>query len=185
MQIILFGGAFDPPHLGHEQVTASLLKNHLADEVWYVPVGVHDFDKNLSKAKHRLAMLDCIVAPHTRIETCEIHRKGVSHTYDTLEQLSNQYPQHQFSWVIGSDNLDKFHLWHKYQDMLKKYKFYVYPRANYDFHPLYLNMIPLKEMRTVEVSSTQIRCRVKRKQSIKQFVNSQVEKYIYQNSLYK
>lgn len=181
--IILFGGAFDPIHLGHQQVVANILNQHLADQVWYVPTGVHDFDKQMSSAQDRLAMLELVIVANTKIETCEFERK-TSHTFDTLEQLSHQYPEFKFSWLIGSDNLAKFHLWHHWQEMLVKYQFYVYPREGFDFTPIYPGMIPLKDLPKVSISSTQIRNLVKAKKTINGLVDPKVEEYIIKNNLY-
>lgn len=164
MRIILFGGAFDPPHSGHLQVISSLLENDLADEVWLVPVGVHDFQKQISLASFRVQMLELLIAElpqnlqeKTKIEKCELSRPGVNHTIDTLNQLSKQYTQHQFSWVIGSDNLAKFHLWDRYELILSQYHVYVYPRFKFLLNPIYQGMTPLTQMKQVEVSSTEIK----------------------------
>lgn len=225
--IILFGGAFDPVHLGHQQVVASLLQQQLADEVWYVPTGEHDFGKQMTSAKHRLAMLELVVptrksidgltsskqqvasksvlsnqqpvsdqalfkqqssvelASKVKIETCELSRTGGSHTFDTLEQLSKTHPDKQFSWVIGSDNLAKFHLWHNWQAMLQKYSFYIYPRQNFAMQPLYNGMIALNNFPIIAISSTSIREKVQAKQAIDDLVDKKVLAYIKQQGLYK
>ncbi|MGD9128960.1 MAG: nicotinate-nicotinamide nucleotide adenylyltransferase [Candidatus Woesebacteria bacterium] len=212
-KIALFGGAFDPPHLGHSQVSRALLEAGIADQLCYVPAGVHDFQKNMTAVEHRVAMLELILNDDLegeislskenrydlaqrqnsaldlkgkiRIEFCEIEREGVSHTFDTLEELSARYPEKDFFWVIGSDNLAKFHLWYNYEEMLRKYRFYVYPRTDYPFEPLYQNMIPLRKMKAVDVSSTEIRQRVKEGKSITGMINAKVEKYIKKHKLYK
>lgn len=164
MRIALFGGAFDPPHLGHLQVIQQLLEHDLADQVWVIPVGQHDFLKQLSGAKWRVEMLELLLTELpvalgavASINHCELERKGVSHTVDTLNQLQQQYPEHRFSWVIGSDNLAKFHLWDRYQLILANYPVLVYPRSGYPFKPLYPNMQPLVQLAKVDVSSTQIK----------------------------
>ena len=183
-QIILFGGAFDPIHLGHQQITENLLKQNIASKVWYVPTGTHDFAKKMTNAKHRLAMLKLILIHNTRVEICELEREGISHTFDTLEQLSNLYRNKEFSWVIGSDNLAQFHLWHNWQQALKKYKFYVYPRKNFVMQPLYDGMIALKNMPEVAISSTNIRQKLEQKNSINGLVDEKIEAYILAKSLY-
>jgi len=182
--IILFGGVFDPPHLGHQQVTKQLLEKNIADEVWYVPTEVHDFEKNMTDSGHRVAMLKLILQDHSRIELCEIERGGVSHTYDTLKQLSAKHPDINFSWVIGADNLEKFHLWYQYEQMLKEFKFYVYPRKDCAMKPLYEGMIPLQDFKEVVVSSTEIREKTKKGEPVKRLVDVGVEKYMIDNQLY-
>ncbi|MFZ5377022.1 MAG: nicotinate (nicotinamide) nucleotide adenylyltransferase [Patescibacteria group bacterium] len=190
MKVILFGGAFDPPHLGHEQVAKELVEKKIADQVWFVPVGSHAFDKNLAAVEHRLKMLELILPPHTRIERFEVDHPGVSYTLDTLKEMSRLYPRDEFFWVIGSDNLPKFHLWddgkgNSFEVMLASYKFYVYPRVGFPFFPLYDNMITLDQLTSVDVSSTEIRRRVKAGQSCQNLVSPAVAEYIRENGLYQ
>jgi len=184
MKIILFGGAFDPPHRGHQQVVHNIIQKKIADELWYVPVGTHDFQKEMSSAKHRVAMLELILQDKTRIEKCEINRPGVDHTYDTLNELSALYPEHEFSFLIGSDNLEKFHLWGSYEKMLERYKFFVYPRKGC-LMQLLNNMQALTDFTEIDISSTQIRSMLADGKSIKELVSLDVGRYIENNKLYK
>lgn len=183
-KIILFGGAFDPIHLGHQQVVVNLLQQRLADEVWYVPTGTHDFAKKMTDAKHRLEMLRLILIANAKIETCELERTGISHTLDTLEQLNNQHPDKKFSWVIGSDNLAKFHLWNNWKKMLNKYQFYVYPRQNFKMQPLRDGMIALDNMPEAAISSTDVRQKLEQKISISGLVDKKVKNYILEKGVY-
>lgn len=160
MHICLFGGAFDPPHVGHQQVSKSLLEHSICDEVWFVPVKQHPFGKEVRTNGHREKMLELILDPKMRVEEYEMNKSGKSYSFDTLEALSKQYPQHTFSWVIGSDNLEKFNLWGNYEQLLKKYKVYVYPRQDFPFSPMQKGMIPLDNFTEVTVSSTDIRDRL-------------------------
>ncbi len=164
MNITVFGGAFDPPHFGHLKIINSLFEQKIADEVWLVPTGVHDFDKKMQSAEIRIAMLELLIAElppklqsKIKINTCELNRPGVSQTYDTLLELSAQKPQDKFSWIMGSDNLAKFHLWENYQRILTKFLVYIYPRLGFAMKPLYNGMVVLSGVEQVEVSSTKIK----------------------------
>ncbi len=190
MKILLFGGAFDPPHLGHQSIAKNAIAQNLADEVWFVPVRQHSFQKNLSSPAHRLAMLQLILVPGSRIETYEMETTGVNYTFNTLDALTLKYPEHQFSWIIGSDNLASFHKWgdskgRNYLQLLATYPFYVYPREGSAFHPLYDGMTPLPSMPEVTVSSTQVRTLVAAGKSITELVPSEIAQYIEQNQLYR
>lgn len=190
MQIVLFGGAFDPPHLGHQQITQTLLDQHFADQVWYVPTKEHPFAKSMTAAKHRLAMLKMIINDdRIKLEEYELHKEGVSYSRDTLDELAQQYPDDTFSWVIGSDNLQDFHKWEDsqgrdYLDLLKHYRFYVYPRQGFPMQPLYDNMYPLANMPEVVVSSTEIKKRIGKEKDFSDLVDPQVEQYISDHALY-
>lgn len=190
MNIILFGGAFDPPHFGHHNIARSLLEQKIADEVWYVPAKMHPFNKPMSPAPHRLSMLKLIVDdPRVKIEMYEQERKGVSFSHETLDYLAAKYPQHTFSWIVGSDRLPDFHTWvdgrgNDYKDMLKAYRFYVYPRQGFPFKPLYENMMPLKNLPEWTYSSTEVREKVKKGESIEGLVDPAVAAYIEKHRLY-
>ncbi|HCC84763.1 MAG TPA: nicotinate (nicotinamide) nucleotide adenylyltransferase [Candidatus Pacebacteria bacterium] len=190
MNIILFGGAFDPPHLGHQQIAANLLAENLADEVWFVPVKQHSFAKQLSLPIHRLKLLQLQLLPKTKIELYEQEQVGINYTYNTLDALSARYSEHKFSWVIGSDNLAKFYLWgdasgRNYQALLKSYPFYVYPRHGFRFEPLHPGMISLPHFPEIEVSSTQVRARIAAGQTLTGFVTPAVADYIRDHQLYQ
>jgi len=200
MKIILFGGSFNPPHLGHQQMVEAVLEANLADEVWYLPVGVHDFAKQIASAPDRLAMLELVLAAtkdqlrsRVRLEDCELRRSGVSHSADTLDYLAARYPQHQFSFLLGSDNLPKFHLWEDqhgrdFHYLLSRYQVYVYPRQGFPFDPLYENMQPLANVPAVDISSTQVRTALQqvdtKDQELSQLLTPQVIKYLRENKLY-
>jgi nicotinate-nucleotide adenylyltransferase len=185
MHIVLFGGAFDPPHLGHQNITRALLEQKLADEVWYVPVGEHHFGKKMASAEDRVAMLQLVLDdPRVKIERYEIDTAGISYTHKTLEALSAQYPEHHFSWIIGSDNLPSFHKWGDYQALLKEFPFYVYPRKDFPMQPLYEGMTPLQQVPEVAISSTDVRAALRAAHPITNLVDPQVAEYIKQKGLY-
>jgi nicotinate-nucleotide adenylyltransferase len=190
MRVMLFGGAFDPPHLGHQQIATGILQQGIADAVWYVPVHIHSFAKNMSEAQHRLALLELIQQPGTRIETYELNESTTNYTFNTLDALSAQYPEHTFSWVIGTDNLAQFHLWgdrngRTYTEMLAKYPFYVYPRHGYPFQPLYAGMTALTNLPEINVSSSQVRELLQSGKSISDLVTPAVAAYIQKYQLYQ
>lgn len=199
MRITLFGAAFDPPHLGHQAIASNLLLNKQTDAVWIVPVKEHPFGKQLVAAEHRLAMAQLLVdsirevvgvekmplsTEQLRVETYELEETGTSYSFKTLIALSKKYPEHQFSFVIGSDNLKNFEKWDKYQEMLSRFPFFVYPRHGYPFKPLYQGMIPLREMEEVRVSSTLIRERVASGLLVADLVPPEIEHYIQLHMLY-
>jgi len=191
MHISLFGGAFDPPHLGHLQVINSILSSQVADELWLVPTGVHDFEKIMQSATDRLEMLKLLIKEtpaniqnQIKIERCELERAGVSHTLDTLDDLSQKYPQYHFSFVIGSDNLEKFHLWYGYRQILEKYQVFVYPRKDYSTKSIYQGMVPLTQVPQIDISSSMIKTRINNNQSIAEYLPNSILDFITQKKLY-
>lgn len=199
MKIMLFGGSFNPPHLGHQQMTQAILTAGLVDELWYLPVGLHDFGKKIAPANDRRQMLKLIMPKEgeaffgqVRVEDCELKRSGVSHSADTLDYLSVRYPQHQFSFLIGSDNLPKLNLWQDQQGrdfhyLIEKYPVYVYPRTRFAFEPFYPELIALKDLAEVDISSTQVRAALEKgasDQELEKFLDKKIIKYIREKGLY-
>ena len=198
MKILLFGGTFNPPHLGHqlmaEQALSQALAGNVFDQLWLLPVGQHSFAKQFVSQQDRVAMLSLMIASIVQknpllknkifIEKYELERDEESQTFTTLEALARQYPQHQFSFLIGSDNLAKFHLWHDYQLMLSRYPFYVYPRTDYAFQPLYQGMIVLEGFPEMQVSSTQVRAALTNRNNLDNLLDAQVIAYIKEKKLF-
>jgi nicotinate-nucleotide adenylyltransferase len=198
MKILLFGGTFNPPHLGHqlmaEQALSQALAGNVFDQLWLLPVGQHSFAKQFVSQQDRVAMLSLMIASIVQknpllknkifIEKYELERDEESQTFTTLEALARQYPQHQFSFLIGADNLAKFHLWHDYQLMLSRYPFYVYPRTDYAFQPLYQGMIALEGFPEMQVSSTQVRAALTNRNNLDNLLDAQVIAYIKEKKLF-
>lgn len=184
MNISLFGGAFDPPHNGHITIASALLNLQYADEVWFLPVGNHAFNKNMSSPEHRIAMLRLILQDNMLIEMFELRQQTTNYTFQTLEALSVLHPEHTFSFVIGSDNLGTFDKWQQHTSLLKKYTVRVYPRKHFALQPLHENMVVLENVKEIEVSSTLVREKLKKGESISQLVPEDVAEYIQLHRLY-
>ncbi len=194
MKIALFGGAFDPPHIGHKTVAESLIGEKIVDEVWFVPVFKHPWADKYGKQlltdyDLRVRMLELTIG--AQIETIAepikvAHFKDVSFTYDTLKYFSVKFPENEFSWVMGSEYLSRFDDFLKGHPKLTDYQFYIYPRAGYPFDDSLKkkNMIFLQGMLEVTASSTEIKQRIKNHQSIDTLVVPAVTDLINKNKLF-
>lgn len=186
MKIGLFGGAFDPPHIGHKKVADSLIENGVVDEVWFVPVFKHPWAKRYGKEvltpyQERVSMLEYIVGDHQSVA----HFKDVSFTFPTLEYFKNKYPEHQFTWIMGSEYISRFGDFLSGHPGLKNYSFYVYPRQGFPLENLYPFMVPLHEMKEIQISSTMVRNAVKNNESLRDLVPEKIAEYIEEKNLYK
>jgi len=189
MNITLFGGSFNPPHLGHQIVldqAFQLIPN--LDQIWLLPDYQHSFSKNkfFIPVSHRLKLAKLLTSDKIKLQTCVIDHKMSGQTIDHIRYLKTTYPQHKFSFLLGSDNLTDFHLWDDYQLLPKLIPFYVYPRAGYDFKPLYPNITPLinKNQVITNISSTMIRNRLKNNLKIDYLLPPKISNYLKQNSLF-
>ena len=107
-RIALFGGSFNPPHVGHVLVVAWVLATDQADEVWLIPTAHHPFGKDLAPFADRAAMAQAAVAPlgsRVKVDLVEGEREGPSYTIDTVELLRKRHPDCRFSLVVGTDIL--------------------------------------------------------------------------------
>ncbi len=194
MKIALFGGAFDPPHLGHAQIIQYLLTEEIVDEVWLVPTAVHDFGKQMTSQEHRQVMLNFLLknfadefpqlANNLKINWCEFERQGVSHSYDTLRQLASANPNDEFVWVMGADNVKTFHLWKDYNKILQEFGVLVYPRLGADKLELSPGMDILGEGAMVNISSTQVKQFLQERKSLTEWLIPEIIKYIQEQGLY-
>lgn len=128
MRVAVFGGSFNPPHLGHQVLCLMLLETCPIDEVWLVPTYKHYFGKTLVDFTQRVQLCEKLVTPFAgRAKVCTVEQElaataGDSHKsrmLDTLEALSETHPQTQFRLVIGADILEETHKWYRWDDVAR------------------------------------------------------------------
>lgn len=183
MHIALFGGAFNPPHLGHIQIAQQVLDFTDTEQVWFLPSFGQIPPKPVETVEHRLAMTRLLVSEKTRVSTIEIDNKLDGDTVNLLPHLSSK---NTYSFIIGSDQLPTLHLWGQWKTLLSEMPFLVFPRYGYPNEPLYPNMklISHKFLIGSNISSTKIRDRVHAGLSIESFVPHEVARYIHTHRLY-
>lgn len=116
MNVAVFGGSFDPPHMGHVLAVAYVLATEPVDLALVVPCFQHPLSKELSSFEHRLAMCEIAMGwlPRTEISTVERELGGASRTLRTLEHLAAQHPSWKMRLVIGADVLVDAPRWHAF-----------------------------------------------------------------------
>lgn len=170
----IFGGSFNPIHCGHIALAQAVLKQCRLDEVWLMVSPQNPLKRNDSDllddsfrfeiAQKALQGIDDIVACDY-----EFRLPKPSYTWNTLQHLSKDYPDHRFYLLIGGDNWAHFQRWRHWKDILWHYDVIVYPR---DEHPGTIN-VPL-----LDISSTEIRRRVKKGESIEGLVPVAIESLV-------
>lgn len=190
MHIGLFFGSFNPIHIGHMALANYMVEFTDMDQVWFV-ISPHNPLKQKASLLHqnqRLYMVNVAIEDDERFKssTIEFDLPQPSYTINTLVHLKEKYPKHKFSLIIGQDNLENFHKWKNYEEILKNYKLYVYPRpgaakTDLDIHP---NVV-LTQAPYIEISSTFIRDAIKNKKDIRHFLPEKAWKYIDEMNLYK
>ncbi len=193
MRVGLFFGTFNPIHIGH-----LILANHMAeftdklDEVWLVitPMSPFKQKKTLLDNHHRLAIANIAVEDYPKIKTCTIEfgLPQPNYTIDTLVHLEEKYPQHQFSLIMGEDNIRGFHKWKNYDVILENYDIFVYPRISegkMDVNLMNHPKIHRINAPIIEISSTFIRKGIKDKKNVQTMLQKEVWKYIDEMNFYK
>lgn len=133
-RVAIYGGSFDPPHLGHVFTVHYLLTRSDLDEVWIVPTAQHAFAKDLTLFAQRVQLLKRLFNDISRVKVCEIEAEGAlsGYTFDTLEYLSSRYPSHSFVLVIGADNIVCSDRWHRFDDLLERWPLIVIGRQGFE-----------------------------------------------------
>ena len=191
MKIAVYSGSFNPVHNGHTQLAQYLIDNDLVDEVWFVvsPCNPLKEQKELIDENLRLEMMILAIAGKQRFKASDIEFSMPipSYSIDTLKQLNQIYPEHQFCLIIGSDNALVFDKWKNYNEILDKYEVLVYPRLGYDFSEVADIYPQMKILETpyYNISSTQIRYAIKQKKDVSNWLHPKVVSFIDENDLYK
>jgi len=186
----LFGGTFDPVHNGHLMIAEWLSEILEIETTYFIPTKIHPFQKrsNITDAKLRLEMLDIAIQdyPHFKISNYEISRHSISYTIDTIKHFREKFPDKEFYYFLGSDNLASFLEWKDPFDILDLCYLAVYQREKHDKsvellnHPKVLNMTsPL-----INISSSHVRKRVTKNMAFKSLVPSGIFEFINKHKLY-
>lgn len=191
MKIGLYFGSFNPIHIGHLIVADTMLNAAQLEEVWYVisPQNPFKQNQNLADEQHRLAMVNESIQNHPKLKSCDIefNLSKPSYTIHTLEALHKKYPEHEFTILMGSDNLIYFHKWKAFEEILKLVPIQVYARAtDVEVPEIWQNhkRIIIHPLPLINVSSTKIRNKVKAEESIRYWVRDEVKEYISTHKLY-
>jgi len=184
----LMMGSYNPIHIGHLLIAIRSYETKIFDEIWLVisPANPHKEIKTLADEKHRLYMaqlaLQNIDYP---IYPCDIEFSlpKPSYTIHTLSALQQKFPNNKFSILLGADNMERLHEWKNIEEILYHHSIYIYNRSNAKTENLYAN-IKMLEMPLVDISSTEIRSRIKENLPIDYFVCDTVKEYIHKYHLY-
>lgn len=190
MRIGIFGGSFDPPHVGH-LLTASDATEALAlDRLFWVPAGTQPLKAGLAQGSpaQRLAMVRLLVAdePRFAVDPVEIDRDGLSYTVDTVAAYAERYPDAERFLLVGADVLTSFDRWREPERIRQLATLVVLERTvDGGSDPLVVPGAQRLATRRVDVSSTEIRSRLAAGRSIHGFVPESVERFIAAERLYR
>ncbi|HID79191.1 MAG TPA: nicotinate (nicotinamide) nucleotide adenylyltransferase [Aquificales bacterium] len=193
--LLFFGGSFDPIHIGHLILARDVMEHFGYQKVIFIPTYLSPFKENhgassqdrvemLKLAIHRISQFD--------IETYEVEKKGKSYTIETVFYLLEKYNLQKVDWLMGDDTFLSLHRWHRAKELLSYLNPVVVLRRfspkeveTYRKKILGLENLKLYNARRLDISSTEIRNRVKKGLDISFLVPWEVEEYIKKKGLYR
>ena len=192
MKIGLYFGTFNPIHVGHLIIANHLVEFSELDQVWMV-VTPHNPLKQKSSLLddyQRLHLVHLATEEYPKIKPSDIEFKlpQPSYTVNTLIHLKEKFPQHEFSLLLGEDNLKSLHKWKNYTFILDNYTIYTYPRISAESENLaLLNHPNIHRIQApiIEISATFIRESIKENKNVRPLLPHKVWEYIDHNNLYK
>ncbi len=183
-QIGIFGGSFNPPHVGHTLATLWALQTHPIDQVWWVPTHQHAFSKHLAPFEQRLDMCKIAVEHINNVEVSTIEQQigGESRTIDTIKALRQLHPDTDFWLIVGGDILNETANWKNWDELITLVRLLVVGREGFDLD----KPDPGEPFRLPDVSSTSIRDALSRfdYKALGPWLPRKVIDYIILNELY-
>lgn len=201
-RIAVFGGTFDPPHIGHFRLAEKILQEGFADEVMFVPSLCPPHKPGIvrSSFEDRLNMvrlgLEHIGEKGFSLNDIEKRRRNVpSYTYDTMMELAAENPEAELILLLGGDSLMTIHSWYRSDDLIAKWKILTYPRSGFnsvgELNNFWADGIASKLAATIlpleicDVSSTEIREKIQHGDDVNSMLFPEVYQYIQKRGLYK
>ena len=182
-RIGIFGGSFNPIHVGHIAIARELLTLARLNEVWFLVSPLNPFKKaatDLLDDDKRLLMAQRALRGEARLKASdyEFHLPKPSYTWNTLRHLKADYPDKQFVLIIGADNWLAFDRWARPDFILAHYPIIVYPREGYAITQPLPEGVRLVDTPLYPVSSTEVRRRVKAGEDIAGLVPPPIESLV-------
>lgn len=187
----IFGGTFDPIHNGHLCIAETVLEKTDIDWIVFMPSATppHKHSHPILSFEHRWNMVNLAIYGKSGITASDIEQRlgGISYTVRTLAALKKEYTNHEIYLIIGSDSLLALSSWKNPEKLVEQCRFIVYPRSNADAltaEKRFLDKAFLLDAQLVQISSSDIRSRAAKKNSIHGLVDEKVEHYIEEYRLY-
>jgi nicotinate-nucleotide adenylyltransferase len=204
MKIGLYFGTFNPIHVGHLVIANYMAEFTNLEQVWLV-VTPHNPLKDKSSLlndRNRFALVQEAIFDNSKLKASDVEFQlpKPSYTVTTLTYLQEKYPNHEFSLIMGEDNLRSFHKWYNHDVILQKHKIYVYPRVLttqeedevkvisndlFNDYRSHKNVIICEDAPVMKVSSSFIREAIKNGKDVRYLLTEPVYKYIDEMNFYK
>ena len=191
MRVGLFGGSFNPIHNAHIALASTICEQARLDEVWFMvsPQNPLKQAQDLLDENERYEMVKLALESQAKVlkaSNYEFHLERPSYTWKTLRALKQDFPQHEFSLIIGGDNWVRFPRWAHSEEILANHHIYIYPREDSEIDEATLpKNVHLIHTPKINITSTMLREMVRNGKDISAFVPEKVAKAIADNNYYK
>ncbi len=201
MHVGVFGGTFDPVHVGHLVLAEQCREQARLDQVWFIPSArpPHKLDRPLAPFGQRVEMLNLAIAGHAafRVNEVEKERPGPSYTADTLDLLHQRYPETDLALILGADCLPDLQYWHDPARIVARATLLIAGRPGWTLWSAEELQTALRlptadsirqervVMPQIDIASRDLRQRVREGRSIRYLVPRAVECYIVEHKLYR
>lgn len=199
-RIGIFGGTFNPVHIGHLVIAQDAMELLGLSHLLFVPCWTppHKSASRLVSAEHRTAMLSAAIEGDIRfsVSDVEVRRRGKSYAIDTAREIAAEYPDAELNFIVGSDSLPELHTWKDIYSLLELCRFHIFQRPGHDVSAMTPEGLHLKDPwprnlldcvragHMMSISSSEIRYRIAEGMAIRYLVHPAVEMYISEHSLY-
>lgn len=198
-RIGVFGGSFDPVHMGHLTIAQDAVEQLELNRLIFVPAAVppHKQEKTLVEGRHRFEMLQLATEANLSFEVSdmELQRGGISYTFDTMKQIQFEHPGVELFFIVGLDSLAELHLWRNIEQLLELCMVVPFARGGEDparvAEQIQLSnawktklLERLIRIHEIEISASEVRMRLAEGLSIRYLVPPEVEMYIAEHHLY-
>lgn len=189
MNIALYFGSFNPIHIGHLIIANHVLNETSISKIWFIisPQNPFKESKTLLNEFDRLHLVRIATQDDNRIKCSDIefNLPKPSYTSNTLMFLSEKYPEHQFSIIMGSDSYQNLDKWKNYETIINNYPIYVYNREGFEVNNVFSIAPLILNAPKIEISASQIRQHIKSGKSIRYLVPEIVREEIETRKFYK
>ncbi len=201
MRTAVFGGTFNPPHLGHIKLARAVIAGNYADKILFIPAfrPPHKTGHSPAPFTDRVNMLQLALRDfaEAEISTLEERRPDrLSYTFDTMTELTEAAPQTEFLLLIGGDSLAQLHQWYRARELAEKWLVLTYPRPgnrvelsdlcrDWPEHLAAKLVKGIMEMPFFDISSTAVRDALSGGRAVKNILDAEVMKYIEEKRLYR
>ncbi|MGB9823577.1 MAG: nicotinate-nucleotide adenylyltransferase [Candidatus Hydrothermia bacterium] len=186
-KIGIFGGAFDPIHIGHLILAQDILENVKLDRIMFLVNYQPPHKEVYCSFEDRYNMVKLATSSYDYFTASDFERAEMiipSYTFNVMVKLKEKLPDTDFYLIIGADQYNALEKWYRYKDLLQIVKLIILKRPGFNVNVRNEGQIIFVDERLIDISSTEIRERIKNGKSIKHFVPEKVEEYITEKGLY-